>query len=421
MKQTKIEWTDKTWNPITGCTKYSQGCLHCYAELMSKRLNAMGINKYKNGFKITLHEECLLEPLKWKGHYNIFVCSMSDLFHEEVPFSFIDKVMKTIKKTPNNIYQILTKRADRMYEYFSNHKVPKNVWTGVSVEDESAKFRIQILSKIKAPIKFLSCEPLLTDLGCIDFSNIDWVIVGGESGYNARPMKEEWILSIKKQAEKNNVAFFFKQWGTWGKDGIKRNKKSNGKLLDGKEFLQMPLLIKQSKINIEKINSINILGFRNVYDNYSLIFQIYTKEKGDLYTRIDSGYLDNEKIIVILDANKIKSSTEFYKFIDSKNSFENPNQFEMHRKIKFLQCIDGFNQGLVNPVPISDISYTDCLGLQFTNGITRLSYLVAYGAELIPVCCSKYSVEKLFDLFGNKNFIPKSLSEYRKILNLQKS
>lgn len=240
MKTTKIEWTDKTWNPITGCTKHSNGCLHCYAETMSRRLHAMGVAKYDNGFKLTLHEDCLNEPIAWKKAHNIFVCSMSDLFHNEVPFDFIDKIMDTIRSTPQHRYQILTKRAKRMSEYFSSREVPQNVWLGVTVEDSSTKWRIDYLRKIKASVHFLSCEPLLGSLGDLNLDGIEWIIVGGESGSQARPMKEEWATEIKTQVEDQGGAFFFKQWGTWGSDGIKRNKHANGKLLGGKVIQQMP-------------------------------------------------------------------------------------------------------------------------------------------------------------------------------------
>ncbi len=241
MKTTKIEWTDKTWNPITGCTRVSQGCAHCYAEVMTRRLNAMGINKYSNGFNVTLHEDCLDEPLKWKQSHTIFVCSMSDLFHKDVPFDFIDKVMHVIRITPQHRYQLLTKRAERMAEYFCSREVPQNVWLGVTVEAQSSKSRIEYLRGIEAPIRFLSCEPLIEDLGELNLDNIDWVIVGGESGPQARPMKEKWVLSIQEQTEKSGSAFFFKQWGTWGSDGIKRNKHKNGKLINGKVFQAMPV------------------------------------------------------------------------------------------------------------------------------------------------------------------------------------
>lgn len=240
MKTTKIEWTDKTWNPITGCSKKSTGCLHCYAEVMSRRLKAMGQEKYENGFEVTLHHRCLKEPLTWKGSHNIFVCSMSDIFHEKVAFDFVDKMFEVIRQTPQHRYQILTKRAERMNEYFSTRTIPSNVWLGVTVEAKSSIPRIDCLRNLKATVKFLSCEPLVEDLGELDLSGVDWIIVGGESGPQARPMKEEWVLNIKQQVEKQNKAFFFKQWGTWGSDGIKRNKKMNGKLLKGEIIQEMP-------------------------------------------------------------------------------------------------------------------------------------------------------------------------------------
>ena len=239
--KSKIEWTDKTWNPITGCTKKSAGCAHCYAEVMTRRLKAMRLAKYKNGFELTLHEDELEQPLKWRGTHNIFVCSMSDIFHESVPFEFIDKIIEVIGKTPKHRYQILTKRAERMAEYFKNKPIPANVWLGVTVECRDTKYRIDYLRDLKASVKFLSCEPLLEDLEKLNLHEIDWVIVGGESGPKARPMKEEWVLNIKEQVEKQNAAFFFKQWGTWGSDGVKRNKCKNGKLLKGKIVQEMPV------------------------------------------------------------------------------------------------------------------------------------------------------------------------------------
>ena len=241
MSTTKIEWTDPTWNPITGCTKMSVGCAHCYAEVMTRRLKAMGVAKYQNGFAVTLHEEALNEPRKWRNPRTIFVCSMSDLFHEDVPFEFVDKVMKVIVDTPQHRYQLLTKRADRMEAFFQTREVPRNVWLGVTVEVKTSKVRIKKLRSIKnAPIKFLSCEPLLEDLGELDLTGVDWIIVGGESGNQARPMKEEWVRNIKAQCEKADKAFFFKQWGTWGSDGVKRDKHKNGKKLDGKVCQAMP-------------------------------------------------------------------------------------------------------------------------------------------------------------------------------------
>lgn len=240
MRTTKIEWTDRTWNPVTGCTKLSTGCTHCYAEKMAQRLKSMGVKKYENGFQLTLHEYTLDEPLNWRQPHTIFVCSMADLFHENVPFYFIDKVMDTIRRTKYHRYQILTKRAARMSTYFAENKIPENVWLGVTVEAPSEIERIDYLRQLKASIRFLSCEPLVENLGMIDLTDIDWVIVGGESGVQARPMKPEWVRSIMQQADEQEVAFFFKQWGTWGSDGVKRNKKANGKVIDGKIVQMMP-------------------------------------------------------------------------------------------------------------------------------------------------------------------------------------
>lgn len=240
MATTSIEWTDKTWNPVTGCTKLSKGCEHCYAAIMARRLKGMKKNKYANGFKVTLHNDALIEPKQWKNPCVIFVCSMSDLFHKDVPFEFIDKVFKVIEDTPQHNYQILTKRAERMAEYFETRHIPKNAWIGVTVECKETKARIDFIRDLKASVKFLSCEPLLEDLGNLCLRGINWIIVGGESGSQARPMKEEWVLNIKQQADANSIPFFFKQWGTWSKDGIKGNKKTNGKLLQGVIVQNMP-------------------------------------------------------------------------------------------------------------------------------------------------------------------------------------
>ena len=242
MNTTKIEWTDKTWNPVTGCTKISSGCKNCYAEIMANRLHAMGVDKYSNKFTPTIHEDELNEPMQWKKPHTVFVCSMADLFHDSVPFEFINKVMNTIQEANHHRYQILTKRAERMAEYFLNRKVPENVWLGVTVESSSEISRIDALRGLQATIRFLSCEPLIDDLGYIDLTSIDWVIVGGESGNKARPMNPEWVRSIMNQTNEQGAAFFFKQWGTWGSDGIKRNKKANGKILDGKVIQMMPKL-----------------------------------------------------------------------------------------------------------------------------------------------------------------------------------
>lgn len=213
---------------------------------MAKRLQGMGIDSYKNGFKLTLHADKLDEPKKIKKPSMFFVCSMADLFHKDVPFEFIEKVMDTIEACPQHTFQLLTKRAQRMFEFFSQRRpVPQNAWVGVTVENKDVLERIDILGQTPChSVRFLSCEPLLSDLGDIDLKDIDWVIVGGESGPHARPMEKEWVLNIKKQCEKQSVAFFFKQWGTYGEDGVRRDKKFNGSLLDGELYQAYPQIIK---------------------------------------------------------------------------------------------------------------------------------------------------------------------------------
>lgn len=242
MKKTKIEWTEATWNPTTGCTKVSAGCKHCYAETMSFRLKAMGTSGYDNGFEFSLMPERLNQPYKIKKPTRFFVNSMSDLFHEEMPYEYLDKVFKVMEETPRHEYQILTKREDILADYFKDKKAPKNVWLGVTVENQKSKNRIDVLRNIDATIRFLSLEPLLEDLGELDLTNIHWAIVGGESGNKARPMKPSWAVNIKNQCFKQNVAFFFKQWGTWGADNVKRSKKANGRLLEGEEWNAYPEL-----------------------------------------------------------------------------------------------------------------------------------------------------------------------------------
>jgi protein gp37 len=240
--KSKIEWTEQTWNPLTGCTKVSAGCKHCYAEVMSKRLKAMGTNGYDNGFELSIMPSRLDQPLKRKKPTTYFVNSMSDLFHEDVPNDFIDQVFDIIKRTPQHRYQILTKRAEKLSIYFKNKIIPENVWLGVTVENiKEGLPRIDFLRKIKANIRFLSIEPLLEDLETVDFTDIHWVIVGGESGHKARQMKESWVKNIKKQCDEQNVSFFFKQWGSWGADGKKRNKHENGRKLLNKTWDAMPI------------------------------------------------------------------------------------------------------------------------------------------------------------------------------------
>ncbi|QLE58110.1 DUF5131 family protein [Nostoc sp. TCL26-01] len=226
---TGIEWTDKTWNPTTGCNKVSPGCLHCYAEALTKRFP----NNFKNGFDLTLHPERLTEPLRWRTPSRIFVNSMSDLFHEEVPLDFIQDVFKVIHDTPWHIYQILTKRPERFVELASHLEFYQNIWLGVSVENQNYIHRIDFLRQVSANVRFLSCEPLLGSLN-LDLRNIDLVIVGGESGQKHRQMKIEWVEDIHDQCQKAGVAFFFKQIGG-------RTSKAGGRLLNGQIWDEMPL------------------------------------------------------------------------------------------------------------------------------------------------------------------------------------
>jgi len=246
MRKSKIEWTEKTWNPSAGCTKISSGCKNCYAETMAIRLQGIGMEGYENGFKFNTVPSRLKDPIKRKKATVYFVNSMSDIFHENMPEDYLNQIFNVIEQTPQHTYQILTKRAERMFDYFSKNPVPSNVWLGVTVENKQQGLpRIDKLRHLKAKVLFLSVEPLLEDLGKINLENIDWVIVGGESGNKARPMDKEWVVNIKQQCETEGIAFFFKQWGTWGEDKIKRNKKLNGKELDGKIWQQYPEIIEQ--------------------------------------------------------------------------------------------------------------------------------------------------------------------------------
>ncbi|MEO1257919.1 MAG: phage Gp37/Gp68 family protein [Bacteroidota bacterium] len=233
MAQSTIEWTEMTWNPTTGCNKISQGCKYCYAEIMSRRLKAMGLDKYKNGFELTIHPETLNVPYTWKKPKVVFVNSMSDLFHEKVPFHYIKDVFKVMNDLPQHIFQVLTKRGNILYKYHKELKWTKNIWMGVSVEDEKVLERVDYLRKTNAKIKFLSCEPLIAPLPSLNLKGIDWVIVGGESGRRPRPMKKEWVEEIRIKCEKQNVDFFFKQWGG-------TNKKKAGRLLNGRTYDEMP-------------------------------------------------------------------------------------------------------------------------------------------------------------------------------------
>ncbi len=231
--KSSIEWTESTWNPLTGCTKISPGCKHCYAERMAKRLHAMGQPNYANGFKLTLHPHALEIPLGWKKPQMIFVNSMSDLFHKDVPVDFIQQVFDVMRRADWHRFQVLTKRAERLLELDSQIEWPSNVWMGVSVENKDYKYRIDLLRQTHAKIKFLSLEPLLGPLSHLNLKGINWVIVGGESGPGARPVLEEWIIDIRDQCKAEHVPFFFKQWG-----GVQ--KKRAGRLLQGEIYSQMP-------------------------------------------------------------------------------------------------------------------------------------------------------------------------------------
>jgi protein gp37 len=234
MAQSSIEWTEMTWNPVTGCSKISAGCKFCYAEVMTKRLQAMGVDKYKDGFAVRTHPDSLKIPYGWKKPKTIFVNSMSDLFHPEVPLDFIQAVFKVMNENPQHIFQVLTKRADILLEFDAQLNWTKNIWMGVSVENEKVMNRIDYLRQTHAQIKFLSAEPLIGALPNMNLEGIDWVIVGGESGTGKiRPMLQEWVEDIQNQCVTQGAAFFFKQWGG-------ANKKKTGRLLNGQTFDEMP-------------------------------------------------------------------------------------------------------------------------------------------------------------------------------------
>lgn len=228
-----IEWTDATWNPVTGCTKISPGCKHCYAERMARRLTLMQADRYRNGFKVTLHPSSVEEPLHWRKPRLVFVNSMSDLFHEAVPLDFIQRVFAVMEQTPQHTYQILTKRADRLAELAPQLPWPRNVWQGVSVENANYTFRIADLLRVPAAVRFLSIEPLLGPIDDLPLDGLQWIIVGGESGPGARPMDAAWVRRIRDRCVGAQVPFFFKQWGG-------TNKKRTGRVLDGRLWDEMP-------------------------------------------------------------------------------------------------------------------------------------------------------------------------------------
>jgi len=231
---TSIEWTSLTWNPVTGCSKISPGCAHCYAERMSRRLKAMGQPNYQNEFRVTLHERVVEAPMSWRKPQMVFVNSMSDLFHKDVPLEFIRKVFGVMEQAERHQFQVLTKRSGRLREISGKLPWPENVWMGVSVENAKYITRIDDLRRTPAKVKFLSIEPLLGPIPDLDLDGIDWVIVGGESGPGARPMLEEWVIDIRNQCLRANIPFFFKQWGG-------TNKKKAGRMLEGRIWDQMPL------------------------------------------------------------------------------------------------------------------------------------------------------------------------------------
>ncbi len=231
--QSSIEWTDATWNPVTGCSKVSAGCKFCYAERLAFRLQVMGQPRYANGFSVTLHHDLLDAPRRWRSPRLVFVNSMSDLFHEEVPLSFIRQVFRTMSECPQHVFQILTKRSKRLKEAAALLPWSENIWMGVSVEDARVFSRIKDLLEAPAAIRFLSCEPLIGPLDALPLDGIDWVIVGGESGPSARPMRREWVLSVLRQCRNRGVPFFFKQWG-----GVR--KKTTGRRLSGRTYDELP-------------------------------------------------------------------------------------------------------------------------------------------------------------------------------------
>lgn len=232
--KSKIEWTESTWNPVTGCSPMSAGCQHCYAARFAKRLQAMGNPRYKNAFEVTVHDDLISLPLSWKKPQMIFVNSMSDLFHEEVSDDVIKRIFATMNATPQHTYQILTKRAERLYQLSPELIWSDNIWMGVSIENQDVVYRADLLRGTGAHIKFISAEPLLSSLDELSLDGIDWLIVGGESGPGSRLMLEEWVLVLKAKAEDAGTAFFFKQWGG-------TNKKKAGSLLQGKSYKAYPI------------------------------------------------------------------------------------------------------------------------------------------------------------------------------------
>jgi len=234
-RYSEIQYTHASWNPVTGCSRVSEGCKHCYAERMAKRLQGMGVAKYRNGFQVTVHPEVLEEPLRWRKPTLVFVNSMSDLFHEKIPVRFFRQVFDVMRRADRHVFQVLTKRSKRLARLAPRIDWPPNVWMGVTVESARFAYRIDHLREASAAIKWLSIEPLLGPVPGMDLTGIDWIVVGGESGPGARPMQKAWVLDIRRQCREQNVHFFFKQWG-----GV--NKKKNGRRLNGRIYDAMPPL-----------------------------------------------------------------------------------------------------------------------------------------------------------------------------------
>lgn len=239
----KIEWTQVTWNPVTGCSKVSQGCKYCYAERLAKRLQIMDVKRYKNGFDVTLHEDLVKLPLRWQQPRLVFVNSMSDLFHEKIPLEFIKRIFDTMERSPKHVFQILTKRSERLRKVSRELPWAPNVWMGVSIENATVLNRVNDLQKVPAHIRFLSCEPLIEPIYTLPLKGIHWVIVGGESGPKARPMKKEWVESILQQSREAGVAFFFKQWG-----GVRKD--LTGRQLNGRTYNEIPVAKHHSQLNL---------------------------------------------------------------------------------------------------------------------------------------------------------------------------
>jgi len=234
--RSNIEWTEMTWNPVTGCTKVSQGCKHCYAERMARRLEAMGSGRYQNGFQVTLHPDLLDVPRRWRQPRVVFVNSMSDLFHEDIPLAYIQRVFATMRECPHHTFQVLTKRSERLAKLAPELPWPENVWMGVSVESARVLDRVSDLQHVPAAVRFLSLEPLIGPLDALQLDGIHWAIVGGESGPKARPMRKEWVTSIFRQCRAARVPFFFKQWG-----GVRKD--LTGRELNGRIYNEMPSIL----------------------------------------------------------------------------------------------------------------------------------------------------------------------------------